>query len=183
VEVAPGSSSAIAGSALLGAFSTPEIDFGFTAAHNYIISASIINEARVGYNGNHLATNFNANPSQLVSEIDLTGLPSLPPGNAVPNFNIAGFQPTGGTSSSRTRNGTFQILDNVTWTKGEHTIKVGADYRYLTGHSENVYANYRLGQYNSTERLPASAARRMRTLGIHLLPFCWAFPTKRIWTR
>ena len=150
VEVAPsaGGSSSPTGSALLGPFSTPEIDFGFTAAHNYIISPSLVNEARVGYNGNHTKTTFNANPSQVVSELGITGITDLPSGNAVPNFNIAGFQQTGGSASTAGRNGTFQILDNLTLTKSQHTYKFGADYRYLTGHSENVYANYRLGQYN-----------------------------------
>jgi hypothetical protein len=148
VEVAPGSSSSYAGSALLGPFSTPEIDFAMTGAHNWVISASLVNEARVGFSGNHTATTFNASPSQYVSEIGLTGPLSIPSGNAVPNFNIAGFQATGGTNSTKGRNGTFQILDNLTWTKGTHTIKGGGDFRYLTGHSENVYANYRLGQYN-----------------------------------
>jgi len=150
VEVAPspGGSPTPTGSALLGPISTPEIDFGFTAAHSFIVNPSIVNEVRIGYNGNHTATSFGIVPSQIVSEIGLTGLPALPSGNAVPNFNIAGFQQTGGSASNIGRNGTLQILDNLTWTKGRHTIKFGGDYRYLTGHSENVYANFRLGQYN-----------------------------------
>ncbi|MBV9507360.1 MAG: TonB-dependent receptor [Acidobacteriia bacterium] len=150
VEVAPspGGTPTPTGSALLGPISTPEIDFGFTAAHSYVLTPTLVNELRVGYNGNHTATAFGAVPSQMVSEIGLTGLPPLPSGNAVPNFNIAGFQQTGGSASTLGRNGTLQILDNLTWTKGKHTFKFGGDYRYLTGYSENVYANYRLGQYN-----------------------------------
>ena len=148
IAPSPGGSPTPTGSALLGPFSTPEIDFGFTAAHNYILSASLVNEARVGFSGNHTATSFAAVPSVIASQIGLSGLPPLPSGNAVPNFNIAGFQQTGGSASSVGRNNTFQILDNLTWTKGTHTIKFGGDYRYLSGYSANVYASLRLGQYN-----------------------------------
>ena len=160
VAPSPGGSPLPSGSALLGPFSLPEIDFGFTAAHNYIISPSVINEARIGYNGNHTATTFGAVPSVIASQLGLTNLPALPSGNAVPNFNIAGFQQTGGSASSIGRNGTFQVLDNLTWTKNSHSYKFGADYRYLTGYQANVYANYRLGQYNfngAVTGLPGSA--------------------------
>ena len=137
------------GSYLLGAFSKPEIDFGLTVAYNYIITPSLINEVRAGFNGNHLATAFNADPTQIASELGLTQVPRpLPGGNAVPNFTISGFQATGGTGSSTTQNNTQQVLDNLTWTKGHHTFKFGGDYRRLTGNATNVYSAQRLGVYN-----------------------------------
>ena len=43
VDIAPGTTAPI-GTASLGPFSEPEIDFGFTAAWNYIISPTLINE-------------------------------------------------------------------------------------------------------------------------------------------
>jgi hypothetical protein len=149
VAPSPGGASTPTGSALLGPFSLPEIDFGFTAAFNYVISPTVVNELRTGYNANHTSTGFGSVPSQVYGELGLVGLAgNLPPGNAVPNYNIAGFQQTGGTASSVTRNGTFQIIDNLSWTKGQHNFKFGADYRYLTGYSGGVYSNYRMGQYN-----------------------------------
>ena len=63
VDIAP------TGSPLLGAFSTPEIDFGIAAAHNWIISANLVNEARVGFNGNHTATTFGASPAGYATEL------------------------------------------------------------------------------------------------------------------
>jgi hypothetical protein len=151
VAVAPsaGGSPTPTGSALIGPIQTPEIDYGFTAAYNYVISPTLVNEARGGFAGNHTATTFGVVPTTIASEVGLTGLLSnAPSGNAVPNFNISGFQQTGGSGSTVGRNNTFQVLDNLTWTKERHTFKFGVDYRYLTGHSENVYAAYRLGQYN-----------------------------------
>jgi hypothetical protein len=41
----------------------------------------------------------------------------------------------------------IQVLDNVTWNKGAHTFKFGADFRRLTDHDDNVFGNYRSGQY------------------------------------
>lgn len=153
VDIAPqGSSTSAAtpaGSALLGPFSEPEIDFGFTAAHNYVISPTVVNEARVGFSGNHTSVAFNANPTQIYNELGMVGLAgNLPTGqDAVPNFNIAGFQQTGGVGSSHSTNGTFQLIDNLSWTKSSHNFKFGADYRYLTGHSANVYGSLRMGEY------------------------------------
>jgi hypothetical protein len=178
VAPSPGGSPTPTGSALLGAFSTPEIDFGFTAAHNYVISPTLVNEARVGYNGNHTATTFGAVPSVIVGEIGLTGLPPLPSGNAVPNFNIAGFQQTGGSASTAGRNGTFQALDNLTWTKGQHTFKFGGDYRYLTGHSENVYANFRLGQYNFNGAVTGTIGGSNPYIGNPFAAFLLGIPDK-----
>jgi hypothetical protein len=138
------------GSILLGGFSQPEIDYGLVVAHNYVISPTIVNEVRVGFNGNHYATTFAADPATYVKEIGVNIPPPYPLANAVPNFSIAGFQQTGGTNSSKGRNNTFQVLDNLTWTKGSHTMKFGGDYRRLTGFYSDVFASVRLGRYDYT---------------------------------
>jgi Carboxypeptidase regulatory-like domain/TonB dependent receptor len=136
------------GSAMLGPFSQPEIDYALTAAYNYVISPAVINELRGGFSGNHYATTYGVTASSIASELGLTNLPgAIPAGNAVPNFNITGLQPTGGLGSSLGANKTIQFLDTLTWTKGQHTMKFGADYRYLTGLYTNVFSSRRLGQY------------------------------------
>jgi hypothetical protein len=138
------------GSALLGPFSQPEIDYALAAAYNYVITPTLINELRGGFSGNHYATSYGITASAAASELGLTGLlpGAVPKGDAVPNFNITGFQATGGTGSSLGANKTEQLLDTVTWTKEKHTVKVGADYRYLTGLYTNVFSSRRLGQYS-----------------------------------
>jgi len=136
------------GSPLLGPFSDPEIDFGYAVGFNWVIKPNLINEVRTGFNGNHTGVNIAASSSQYVSEIGLQNLPQpYPTSGAVPWFNISGFQATGGASGTKSRNGTQQVLDNLTWIKGSHTMKFGGDYRYLTYHGQNVYDNYELGQY------------------------------------
>ncbi len=141
-------SNAPTGSALLGPLSQPEIDDALTGAYNAVLSPAVVNELRAGFSGNHIATSFAIPAAQAASELGLTNLPGpLPSGEAVPNFRILGFQNTGGQASNLAKNGTVQILDTLTWTHGSHTMKFGADYRYLTGLYTNVFATLRLGSY------------------------------------
>lgn len=147
VQVAPSPGGTVTGSALLGSFSQPEIDYGLTVAHNYIFSATLLNEVRAGFDGNHTWTRFDLPASVIAAELGLTNV-SIPSGDAVPNFNISGFQPTGGNASTLSSNNTTQVIDNLTWTKQRHTLKFGGDYRRMRGNSANVYAAQRLGVYN-----------------------------------
>ncbi len=141
-------SNAPAGSPLLGPLSQPEVDDAFTGAWNWVVSPTVINEFRLGFSGNHTATSFAIQASQAASELGLTNLPGpIPAGDTEPNFRIRGFQNTGGQASNLAKNGTTQLLDTVTWTKGVHNFKFGADYRYLTGLYTNVFATLRLGSY------------------------------------
>jgi hypothetical protein len=136
-------------SALLGAFSQPEIDYAISAGYTFVISPTVVNELRGGIAGNHYATTFGIQASTAASELGLTGLGySIPAGEAVPNVVLAGYQGTGGTASSLGANKTIQLLDTLTWTKGKHTLKFGGDYRYLTGLYTNVFASRRLGRFN-----------------------------------
>jgi hypothetical protein len=169
------------GSPLLGPFSIPEIDFGYAIAFNWIIRPTLINEVRGGFNGNHIATVISDSGSAAyVNQIGLQNLPQpYPTSGAVPWFNIQGFQATGGASGNKTRNGTYQILDNLTWIKGSHTMKFGGDYRYLTAHGQNVYDNYELGQYLFSGAVTGTLGAKNAYIGN---PFA-AFPIRRIWTQ
>jgi hypothetical protein len=138
---------ATSGSPSIGAFHVPEQDTGLTAAYNYVIKPSLINELRAGFNNLHLLTTFGVNASQIVAETGLTGLPPIPNVAAVPNIQITGFQSTGGANPSKQRSDIFQILDTLTWTKQKHTFKFGGDFRRMTDHDDNVFGNQFLGQY------------------------------------
>lgn len=135
------------GSVLQGPYSTPDTTFGYTIAHNFIVSSTVVNEIRGGTTGIDNSRTFDVEPAEIASRLGLAGLPPFPDGNAVPNFVIQGFQATGGTASTAQRQRTYQILDNLTWTKSNHTVKFGGDFRFLEGFSANVYASLRLGQY------------------------------------
>jgi len=157
VETAPQNGGSVNGSALLGGFSQPETVTGLTVAHNFVIGPTLLNEVRAGFTSQETATFFGTSPGEIADRLGLTGLPQpYPSGNAVPNFIITGFQQTGGNASRLGRDGTFQVLDNVTWSSSGHTVKLGGDYRYLTGFRNNVYAAQRLGVYTFNNSVTSS---------------------------
>jgi hypothetical protein len=168
------------GSPLLGPFSQPEIDFGYTVAFNWIIRPNLINEVRGGFNGNHSGTTISdAGSAAYVNEIGLQNLPQpYPTSGPVPWFNISGFQATGGAASTKSRNGTQQVIDNLTWIKGAHTMKFGGDYRYLTYHGQNVYDAYELGEYAFTGAVTGTLGAKNAYIGNPYGAFLLGIPDK-----
>jgi len=158
------------GSVLIGPSVSPEKDYGVTIAHNYVISPTVINEVRGGLTGITSSKTYGRTTEDFVNSLGLTGLPQpYPLGTATPNFTITGFQGTGANASSFTTQRTIQILDNLTLTRGKHSVKFGGDFRYSNGLSTNVYASLRLGQYtfdNSTTRILIGNAYAAFLLGV-----------------
>jgi hypothetical protein len=140
VQVAP------TGSPLLGPFTQPERVWGVTGAHNFVISTNLVNEVRGGFTGRNTRTTYGVTAG-IINQIGITGLPPLPEGANAPNFQITGFQSTGGTAESINQDRTYQILDNLTWTRGSHSLKFGGDFRRLKGVGSNVFGSRRLGVY------------------------------------
>jgi len=136
-----------AGSPLQGAYSIPEIDEGLTFAYNYIFTPKLLNEFRGGYNAQHTSTTQTYSTAQLLSETGLTVPQPNTEWSEAPNLYINGFMATGGGNPTRQRSETIELLDNVTWNKGHHNFKFGADFKRLTDHDDNVFGNYSSGEY------------------------------------
>ena len=136
-----------AGSILQGGFSQPEDDEGFTLAHTYLIKPTLINEFRTGFNAFRTAASNNINTQQLLTQTGIGGITDTDASPEAPNVTIPGFAITGGGNPDRQGSGIFELIDNVTWTKGAHTFKFGFDFKRLTDHDDNVFGNYRSGQY------------------------------------
>ena len=134
------------GTILAGGTFQPEMDYAFTAAHNYVIAPTLVNELRLGVTATRVITSDGANAALLQQEIGVP-LPNPAIGNAAPTFTITGFQATGATANSVARSQTKQLLDNFTWTKGSHTYKFGGDIRHLEAYFSNVFASNRAGTY------------------------------------
>jgi hypothetical protein len=143
------------GSVLQGPFQRPENEWSLTGAHNWVINPRVINEFRAGWTGFHLDLGFGISGSQIADQLGLTpyikqSRESLEKENVTPDVRISGFQRTGGAGSSRQQTSTLQLLDNVTWVKGKHTIKMGGDFRYLTALYTSVFDTRWLGRYMFT---------------------------------
>lgn len=154
VENPPYDPSGNIGSPYIGDTSQPEVDSALAIAYNWVISPTLVNEARGGFSRIHSQPSINVNTQNVVNELGLQNLPSIPTTQDVPSVNLAGFMGLySPVNDTNPRQATTQFLDNLTWTKGKHTIKFGGDFRYLSSLFTDVFANYRLGDYtfnNST---------------------------------
>ena len=136
-----------AGSPLQGAYNTPEIDEGMTFAHNFIFSPKLLNEFRGGYNAQHTSETQSYSTASI---LDQTGISVPQPDvqwSEAPQVLINGFMSTGAGNPGVQRGQIIQALDNVTWSRGNHAFKFGADFKRISDHDDNVFGNYRSGWY------------------------------------
>ncbi len=140
-------------SPLLPSVSRPEIYNSFATSYNWVISPSLVNELRGGFSVVHRNVTFGVSAQQSASILGLTNgngaLPgTLPPGDDIPTLAIEGFMGIQGQSNDlNPHEGTYQAVDNLTWTRGKHTMKFGGDWRYLSSLNTQVFNNYRMGNY------------------------------------
>lgn len=106
-------------------------------SHNLLISSSLLNEFRFGMSLWTLKDIFPLEGSAVVSNLGLVGLDltNTPVGTGgFPGFDFS--DGTGFTSLSHARDGdtkstNYQYSDNLSWSKGHHTMKFGVDIRSL----------------------------------------------------
>jgi hypothetical protein len=100
-----------------------------------VFSASIVNEARMGFNRFNVfdtANSYGINQNNILG-IPNGNIPGLPYTSGIAQFNISGFTSTGDpgwTNATRIAN-IFEWSDNLTWTKGKHTLKFGGDIQRI----------------------------------------------------
>ncbi|MEO6725694.1 MAG: carboxypeptidase-like regulatory domain-containing protein [Blastocatellia bacterium] len=117
----------------IGAIQRPQKVWAFTGAYNFSIRANLFNEFRGGLSGRNVLKDFGSNGADIIKQLGLQGLSAnLPKSPGVPDIAITGFTTTGISRGFTTTDRTYQFLDNVTWTKGRHTVKGGVDFRRLS---------------------------------------------------
>ena len=136
-----------AGSPLQGGYNTPEIDEGLTFAHNYVLTQTLLNEFRAGFNEQHTSETQAYSTTQLLAQTGISVLQPDAQWSEAPQVLINGFMSTGAGNPGTQRGQIIQALDNVTWTKAKHSFKFGADFKRLADHDDNVFGNYRSGWY------------------------------------
>jgi len=140
------SSTAPTGATFLGGGDSLEDVYSIAASHNTVITPSMVNEARMGISSQNTSTEYGYTAQDVATSLGLS-LPSIPQGAASTNFAITGFTGTSGASTAKSKSRTVQLIDNVTWNRGRHSIKFGGDYRYQTGLYTNVFAGGRMSSY------------------------------------
>jgi hypothetical protein len=97
--------------------------WSFASSYQRTISSAIVNELRIGDTRRKVGR----------SAADLPGIPSnaqFP--DTLPTFLIGGYQQLGSPPNTATDFSTSvtQVADTLTWLKGRHTLKMGADLRW-----------------------------------------------------
>lgn len=104
--------------------------------YTHVISPTLLNNFRVGrfqtdmYNGQDKTTSTNVASTEFgLKTVNPESFAYGPPGISISTFQRAGvpdWQPTGATDSN------LQFNEQLTWTKGRHTMKFGTDLRWLS---------------------------------------------------
>jgi hypothetical protein len=111
-----------------------ETNRNLIVSHNYTIRQNLLNEARFGLTFYALKVNFPISGAAAVQTLGLAGLnlSDVPDVNAFPTFDFGdstGFTPIGRDKTGTTRSQTVQFTDNLSWIRGQHTMKFGVDLR------------------------------------------------------
>ncbi len=97
----------------------------------HTFSPSVLNEFRASYHRRATLSVIPLNQTKL-SSLGLSGIvPDDPTAEGPPNFRLAGFDQFGNTiQGPQGRNdGTFQYIDNLSWSRGHHQLKFGGEFR------------------------------------------------------
>ena len=103
-------------------------------SHTYTITPRLLNELRFGFTNVLTQVNFPIEGATALQHLDLNGvnISQHPTSHAFPTFNFSsgtGFTPIGRDKTGVTQSKTLQFTDNVTYTRGRHTVKAGVDVR------------------------------------------------------
>jgi hypothetical protein len=107
--------------------------WSFASNYQRTFSDRLLNELRIGDTRRTVSRTGAQLNGAASASLSLPGIPSnakFP--NALPTFLIAGYQQLGAPANTATDFGTSvtQIADSLTWLKGRHTFKMGADLRW-----------------------------------------------------
>jgi hypothetical protein len=98
-----------------------------------ILSPNIVNETRVAYN------RFVQNFTPLDADFDPASIGLVTGAMSLPTITITGYVPLGAPTNvprGRVSSG-YQLVDNLTWTRGLHTYKMGGEFRRAIVNSYN----------------------------------------------
>ncbi len=102
-------------------------------SHNYIFTPALLNEFRFGFTRDFQGGNFPFDGPKFMDDLGLKGIGPFPPGG-LPDFEFYGSSGVTYFGHSRPNilhSENTQLNENLTWTKGRHTMKFGFDYRHI----------------------------------------------------
>jgi hypothetical protein len=106
----------------------------FAGSETHVFSPSLTNEFRFGYTYGHFGyTQENANDAGIAPSLGLGGIPTAPNNDGIPYFNVSGLSVFGSPQfyASNEYQNTYQILDNISKTAGNHALKAGVSFQRI----------------------------------------------------
>jgi hypothetical protein len=96
-----------------------------------VVSPALVNEARLAFNRVASAVTQEGGGTSLNRQVGLPELSSNPRDFGLSFITVTGFSPLGDEFNNPQRSAvnTFQLLDNVSYVRGAHSFKFGADFR------------------------------------------------------
>jgi hypothetical protein len=139
----------------LGDDRAPEKSRTLVVSYNYVIRSTLLNEFRSGFTNRGRGRDFGIGGADfdgpgLVKELGIVGIrPDPPKVPSVPDFGFSGpFIGTGNARGFKQLSRNLQFTDNLTWSKGRHTFKFGADIRRIrTTDNISFFSGDDLGEY------------------------------------
>jgi hypothetical protein len=131
-----GTSYSVVQSSLVPASHIAEHNRNLVLSHSYALRSSLQNEFRYGLSLWRSVDKFPLNGEQVDDDLGLQGLDlsAHPTSGGFPVFDFStgtGFTPIGRQKDGPSASSVYQFTDNLSWTKGRHTLKFGADAQYL----------------------------------------------------
>jgi Carboxypeptidase regulatory-like domain len=118
-----------------------EHDRSFLVSHNYEISSRFLNEFRYGFTDTILSPNFGIEGAAALQSLNLqvggnqgVNVSNHPTDQGFPSIVFSdgtNFTPIGRDHVGPTQSTTKQIADNLTYSRGKHTIRAGVDIRWV----------------------------------------------------
>jgi hypothetical protein len=109
-------------------------------SETHVFKSNLLNEVRVNYE------RFRQSGVQQDVNANFAGIPGASAGNfannsGVPNTTVTGFGSLGGATNMPQQrfDNTYQFIDSLSYTRGHHTLKVGADLRRADSIDATVY--------------------------------------------
>ncbi|HEY0307816.1 MAG TPA: TonB-dependent receptor [Acidobacteriaceae bacterium] len=109
---------------------TANLGDNFAFSETHIFTPRLVNEFRIGYNYGHLERVPFQNGANVATNLGLGGIPQ--PG-ALPTFTVGGLASFGTPAyyPSVEFENVYQILDNLTYVVGNHSLKFGFNYQRI----------------------------------------------------
>ena len=118
-----------------------EHDRSFLISHNYVISSRLVNEFRYGFTDLILAPNFPIEGAIALQNLGVqlggaqgVNVSNHPTDEGFPSINFTdgtNFTPIGRDHVGPTLSTTKELADNITYTRGRHTMRAGVDVRWV----------------------------------------------------